>query len=185
MEDLLEVGTIVAPQGMQGQVRVLSESDFPERFEKPGKRWLKSPVDGSIQEIQLVSGRYIPGGKLYVVTLDGVDTRDSAEALKGYKLLVDKSDRPRLKKDEYHVEDLINLEVYHELTGEKIGVVTNIFWAGNDLLEVSLNADGQPAEEKPNKKILVPFVKEIVPVVNLETKRVAINPPPGLMEING
>ncbi len=185
MDDLLEIGTIVAAQGLQGQVRVLSESDFPERFEKPGKRWLKSSTNDTIKEIELISGRYIPGKNIYVVSIEGITTRESAEALKGCKLLVDKNDRPRLKKDEYHVDDLVGLEVYHQLTGEKLGVVTNIYWAGNDVLEVRLNSANEETEGKKSKTALVPFVKEIVPVVNLEAGRIEIDPPSGLMEING
>lgn len=201
MSDWLEIGTIVAPQGLKGELRVSANSDFPERFEEPGKRWLQFPDGSKIQEVELLTGRYIPGKNIYVIRLAGVDHINEAEPLRGHKLLVPKSDRPTLAEDEYHVSDLIDLAVYNQLTGEKIGVIRDIFTAGNDLLEVKLDRQPidknlaenplQESEKHPNKPknqklatILVPFVKEIVPVVDLEEKRLEIVPPPGLLEIN-
>lgn len=201
MSDWLEIGTIVAPQGLKGELRVSANSDFPERFEEPGKRWLQSPDGFNIQEVELLRGRYIPGKNIYVIQLAGIEHINEAETLRGHKLLVSKSDRPTLAEDEYHVSDLIDLAVYNQLTGEKLGVIQDIFTAGNDLLEVKL--DRQPIDENleensqqnPKKRsnksktqnvatILIPFVKEIVPIVDLEGKRIEIVPPPGLLEIN-
>jgi 16S rRNA processing protein RimM len=205
MNDWLEVGTIVAPQGLKGELRVHPNSDFPERFEEPGRRWLRSPDGIGVKEVELLGGSYIPGKNLYVVQLMGVEDRNSAEELRGYKLLVPKSDRPQLTEDEYHVSDLLDLEVYNQLTGEKIGIISDIFWAGNDLLEVKLerqtfkenieetalselSQDEKKRKNKPKQArattVLIPFVKEIVPVVDIEGGRMEITPPPGLLEVN-
>jgi 16S rRNA processing protein RimM len=205
MEDWIEIGTVVAPQGIKGELRVNPSSDFPERFEKPGKRWLKSPLLSKAEPVELLQGHQIPGKSLYVVQLAGIGDRTQAEKLRGYKLLVEKSDRLPLEEDEYHVSDLIDLEVYHQLTGEKIGVVSDVFSAGNDLLEVKLHSAPLIEEEptpdlskinrksklhkfKPKKPkiptVLIPFVKEIVPVVDLNARRIEISPPPGLLELN-
>ena len=137
-DNCLEIGRIVGPQGLKGELKVMSSSDFPERFENPGTRWLQSPDGLSIQEVQLIRGRYVPGKNLYVIKLAEIFDRTQAETLRDYKLLVPSSDRPQLDDDEYHVSDLINLEVYHQKTGELIGVVVDILSAGNDLLEVQL-----------------------------------------------
>jgi len=50
-ENWLEIGTIVAPQGLEGELRVLSVSDFPERFQKRGIRGIQGAQGGEIQEI--------------------------------------------------------------------------------------------------------------------------------------
>ncbi|MFB2935356.1 ribosome maturation factor RimM [Aerosakkonemataceae cyanobacterium BLCC-F154] len=184
-EDWLEIGTIVSAQGLKGEVRVYPESDFPERFEKPGERWLLHPQETEPRSIELLSGRLIPNKNLYVVKLAGVNDRNQAEELRGCKLMVSASDRPKLEADEYHILDLVGLEVFHQLNGEKIGVVKDLIPAGNDLLLVSPH-DSSVVNEKDRKKteILIPFVKDIVPIVDLENKRIEINPPPGLLEIN-
>jgi 16S rRNA processing protein RimM len=188
-ENWLEIGTIVAPQGLQGELRVLSASDFPERFQKRGIRGIQAPQGGEIREIPLLRGRYIPGKNLYIIKLEGIENCDQAEALRGYKLLANKLEKPRLEADEYHVSDLVNLAVYHHLTGEKIGVVVDIFWAGNDILSVKLEPAIASMQKNPPASdsaitALVPFVKEIVPLVDLEQQRIEITPPPGLLEIN-
>ncbi len=188
-ENWLEIGTIVAPQGLEGELRVLSVSDFPERFQKRGIRGIQGAQGGEIQEITLLRGRELPGKNVYVIKLEGVENREQAEALRGYKLWANKLEKPRLKADEYHVSELVNLEVYHHLTGEKIGVVVDIFWAGNDILAVQLEANLAPLKKKSSSsdseaRALVPFVKEIVPLVDLKAARIEISPPPGLLEIN-
>jgi 16S rRNA processing protein RimM len=193
----LEIGTIVAPQGLHGEVRVLASSDFPDRFEKPGKRWLLAPDSSEPQEIELLTGRYIPGKNVYVVQLENIESRDRAEALRGSKLLVPESDRPQLEEDEYHIRDLIGLEVIDQTTGEPLGKVISIIAAGNDLLEVKRFATVAPTPQtpshpkkdskaaKPSKEttILIPFVKDIVPVVDIANHRLEIVPPPGLLEL--
>ncbi|AVQ71436.1 ribosome maturation factor RimM [Microcystis aeruginosa NIES-2519] len=188
-ENWLEIGTIVAPQGLEGELRVLSVSDFPERFQKRGIRGIQGPQGGEIREIALLRGRDLPGKNVYVIKLEGVENREQAEALRGYKLWANKLEKPRLEADEYHVSELVNLEVYHHLTGEKIGVVVDILWAGNDILAVQLEANLAPLKKKSSSsdsgaRALIPFVKEIVPLVDLKAARIEISPPPGLLEIN-
>ncbi|NEP49399.1 MAG: ribosome maturation factor RimM [Moorea sp. SIO3C2] len=209
-DDWLEIGRIVSPHGLKGELRVYPSSDFPERFEEPGQRWLKPPLppseeDYPPQPLELLWGRFVPAKGLYVVQLKGVDNRDQAEALRGYQLLVPASDRPELEEDEYHILDLIDLKVFNQLTGEAVGVVVDVIPAGNDLLKVKLQSPVQPPPTQPettaptrtSKKrqskakkeaqpatVLIPFVKAIAPVVDLENGRIEITPPAGLLEVN-
>lgn len=200
----IEIGTVVAPQGLDGQLRVYPDSDFPERFLVPGTRWLQHPDRLTIEARELLGGRYVPGKNLYVIALEDIEDREAAEALRDYKLLVPKSDRPELAEDEFHVADLIDVEVYLQQTQENLGIVTEIFNTGHDLLEVTLHKQPEPEpvtnpdlsqisrrskrkKYKPKKvkpvTILIPFVREIVPVVDLENNRIEINPPEGLLDV--
>ncbi|MBD2384939.1 ribosome maturation factor RimM [Cylindrospermum sp. FACHB-282] len=181
-DDWLAIGKIVAPQGLAGEVRVYPESDFPERFEEPGTRWLLRPGQTEPQPIELLSGRYIEGKNLYVLQLAGVENCNQAEALRGCRLMVPASDRPELGEDEYHVIDLIGLQVFMQASGELVGVVADIIPAGNDLLEVKL--DPSFTSDSKEKTVLIPFVMAIAPVVDLQNRRIEITPPPGLLEIN-
>lgn len=189
-EEWLEIGKIVSPQGLDGEVRVYPNSDFPERFVEPGRRWLLCPGGKEPQAIELLGGRYIEGKGLYVIEIAGVEDRNSAEDLRGCLLMVPESDRPILAEDEYHVLDLIGLEVFMQESGESVGTVVDVIAAGNDLLQVKLHplsVDGKEdmTKDKGQKTVLIPFVKAIAPVVDLSAKRIEITPPPGLMEING
>ncbi len=182
LDDWLEIGKIVAPQGLSGELRVYPVSDFPERFEVPGKRWLLRSGDTEPQPIELLTGRYISNKNLYVIKLAGVEHCDQAEALRGCKLMVPASDRPQLDEDEYHVLDLIGLEVFMQASGELVGTVVDIIPAGNDLLEVKFHESF--ATDKKQQTVLIPFVEAIAPVVDLKSRRIEITPPPGLLEIN-
>jgi len=179
--ELLEVGRIVAAQGLRGELRVNPLSDFPERFTRPGPRWLRDR-QGAIRETQLLSGRQLPGKELFVIRLEGVDDRGTAESLVGQELMVPAADRPRLAKGEFHLLDLMGLEVRRLADGqssgadaEPIGHVRDLIHAGNDLLEVELTANG--------RSLLIPFVQAIVPRVDLSEGWIGITPPPGLLEL--
>jgi 16S rRNA processing protein RimM len=171
---LLDVGRIVAPQGLQGELRVLPLSDFPERFTAPGGRWLRNR-QGRLQEVQLLSGRQLPGKELYVVRLEGVSSRMAAEALVGSDLLASAAERPVLEPGEFHLLDLEGLQVRLLPHGSPIGTVRDLIHGGNDLLEVELT-NGQ-------RRVLIPFVEAIVPEVNLEEGWIGLTPPPGLLEL--
>ncbi|MDJ1183347.1 ribosome maturation factor RimM [Roseofilum casamattae] len=200
----IEVGKIVAAQGLYGELRVYPDSDFPERFLEPGTRWIQRLGQAKPEPMELIDGRFIPGKGLYVIALEGIENRTQAEALKQAKLLVPIGDRPQLDDGEFHVRDLVGLPVFQQDTGEELGVVVNLIPAGNDLLEVKLNStpaakveEEKPVPVVPNRKskirktrrkspkpntILIPFVEAIVPVVDLEQGRIEITPPPGLIE---
>jgi 16S rRNA processing protein RimM len=170
----MEVGRLVAAQGLRGELRVLPMSDFPERFTRPGPRWLRSR-QGEVRAVRLLTGRQLPGRELYVVRLEGCDDRSAAEALVGHHLLVDAADRPPLEPGEFHLLDLVGLEVRLLPQGNAIGTVTDLIHGGNDLLEVELSDGG--------RRLLIPFVEVIVPEVHLEQGWIGLTPPPGLLEL--
>ncbi|MCX5955189.1 MAG: ribosome maturation factor RimM [Cyanobacteria bacterium] len=223
--ELLVVGRLVGAQGLGGELRVLPLSDFPERFTRRGPRWLQAKGRPA-QPVELRSGRQLPGKELFVVRLGGIDSRDAAEALVGHELLVPAADRPPLEPGEFHLLDLVGLEVRLLAEGRPpgasgtpagangapagasagseahkgqqtvdsgtasldteggadavIGRVLDLIHAGNDLLEVELCA-ATPGEA--GRRLLIPFVEAIVPVVNLAEGWIGITPPPGLLEL--
>lgn len=174
----LPIGKIVAAQGMKGEVRVYPESDFPERFLIPGTRWLQRSPSKPPEPIELVRGRYLDGKGLYVVQLAGVTDRDQAEALRDGQLFVPEGDRPPLEEGEFHILDLIGLAVFDQATQTLIGTVSSIIQAGNTLLEVQRES----AKATKQSTVLIPFVEAIVPLVDLQQRRLEITPPPGLIE---
>ncbi len=174
----MEIGSIVGAQGIKGEVKVYPNSDFPERFEQAGERWLWGSQDVEPRSIQLEKGYEIPGRGLYVVQLSGIHDRSQAENLRGQMLLLPITDRPKLSSGEYHSQDLIDLPVFHQVTGVEIGIVADIFTAGHEILVVNA-----PIGDGKTTEVMIPFVKAIVPVVDLPNRRIEILPPPGLIEL--
>ena len=172
-EKWMSIGEIVAPQGLRGDIRIKPSSDFPERFTKPGKRWIQK-TDELPTEIKLTKGTLIPGKSIYVLSIEGISNRSSAEKVIGWKLVMPVDSRPKLNEDEYHYFDLIGLEARRGPKKTVIGYVTDLIKGGNDLLEIELVG---------GKKVLVPFVKEIVPEIEIKEQWLLINPPPVLLEL--
>ena len=174
-EDWLMIGKIVSPQGLKGEVRILSYSDFPERFETAGKRWIAASEKEEPQEIMMLSGREIAGKKnLFVVRLEGINDCDRAESLRNHLLMIPTSDRPHLEANEYMIADLVGCQVFYQPTGKLLGIVISVMSAGNDLLEVH-NLERDQIE-------LIPFVEAIAPLVDITQKRIEVIPPKGLLD---
>ena len=179
------VGRIVAAHGLKGWVRVRCLSDFPERLLQPGPRWLRAKLDpkmaprrapsgsGDPLPVQLLQGQFYPAKKLYLVQFEEITDRNLAEQWVGSEILIAAADRPELDDEEYYLPDLIGLPVFHQPTGQCLGALTAVIPAGNDLLEITTDQQ---------ETILIPFVKEIVPVVDLERGRIEVIPPLGLLE---
>ena len=169
----MSIGEFVAPQGLKGDIRIKPSSEFPERFTKPGTRWIQKHNELPTK-IQLIKGTLIPGKSIYVVSIEGISNRSSAEKIIGWNLLIPIDSRPTLSDDEYHYYDLIGLEARKGAKKTLIGYVTDLINGGNDLLEIKL---------LEGKKVLVPFVKEIVTEIDIKEKWLLVKPPPGLLEL--
>ena len=172
----LTVGLITSCHGINGQVKVKSLSDFEERFLKPGIRWLQKENE-TPSKIELTSGYKQPGKETFIVKLNGINNRNHAEQLKKSKILVKTDKLPKLKKEEFHFLELINLEAKTIENDElkTIGKVIDLENEKNNLLVIELF--------KNQKKVLIPFVKEIVPLVDIKNNIIIINPPNGLLEL--
>ena len=172
----LVVGFITSPHGINGKVKVKSLSDFGERFTKSGRRWLQKENETPF-EILLTSGFKLPGKEIFIVSFKGITNRSKAENLNKHKLLVEAKDLPKLNAEEFHLTELIKLKVkiLEKKEYKIIGEVINIDNEKNNLLIVKLL--------KNQKKVLIPFVNEIVPVVDIKNNYIVINPPKGLLEL--
>ena len=174
--ELLVVGLITSCHGIKGQVKVKSLSDFEERFLKPGIRWLQKENEQPTK-IELLSGFKQPGKETFILKFQGINTRDHAEQLKKFKILVKTDKLPKLEKEEFHFLELINLKVKTLENDElkTIGKVINLENEKNNLLVIELF--------KNKKEVYVPFVKEIVPKIDKKNNFLIINPPNGLLEL--
>ena len=175
-DNWLVVGLITSPHGINGRIKVKSLSDFTERFTKPGKRWVQKNKEIPL-ELELTSGFKQPGKESFIISFKEINNRNQVESLKGYKILVQINDIPKLGKEEFHLTELLDLKVkiLENNQLQIVGKVINLENEKNNLLVIKLF--------KNNKEILVPFVKEIIPEVNIKNKFLIINPPPGLLEL--
>jgi len=151
----LTVGLITSCHGINGQVKVKSLSDFEERFLKKGIRWLQKENEPP-SKIELISGFKQPGKETFIVKLQGINTRNHAEQLKKYKILVKTNKLPKLKKDEFHLLELINLQVKTFENDELkiIGKVINLENEKNNLLVSNTGPSGLVQDDGKIIKLL-------------------------------
>ena len=175
-KDWLVIGIITSSHGVAGKLNIKSLSDFKERFTKPGKRWIQKNEEEPIP-YNLISGFQKPGKDSFIIALEGIKDRNEADNLKRYKLLVKNNDIPKLKDNEFHLNQLIDLEVKLNIENELkvIGKVVDLLTENNNLIVIRLNNN--------NKNTLIPFVKEIVTTIDKNKKYLIIDPPKGLLDL--
>jgi 16S rRNA processing protein RimM len=181
---LLYIGRIARPHGIRGEVIVDLRTDDPDERFAPGKVLVTDPgalpstdTDPAayqvperltIEEVRAHHGRLI-------IAFDGIYDRNVAEALRGVLLCVDSADvGPLADPDEFHDHQLVGLTAVTP-AGETLGEVARIDHAPASDLLVLRRPEGQTA--------LVPFVKAIVPEVDLAGGRVIVDPPEGLFDL--
>ena len=184
------VGRAGRPHGIRGEVVIGVRTDEPDlRFAVGAAVDVSSSPDEADeadavpdQRLTIASKRWHSGQLL--VSFAGITDRTVASELTGSWLSVDSSQLPDTgDPDEFRDHELIGLNV-RTAGGEPVGVVTDVLHYGQDLLVVR-RADGDAegaAAGDAGGECLVPFVKAIVPEVDVAAGLVVIDPPPGLLD---
>jgi 16S rRNA processing protein RimM len=163
------VGRIGRPHGIRGDVVVGVRTDEPDLRFAPGSRLDTDPQDAG--PLTVTATRWHSGDLL--VRFEGISDRTAASALGGTWLLVDAATIGNSgDPDEFRDTDLIGLRV-RTVNGVAVGAVDDVLHSGQDVLVVRPDTGGAD--------ILVPFVKAIVPEVDLAAGVLVIDPPVGLL----
>jgi 16S rRNA processing protein RimM len=174
----LVVGRVVRPHGVRGEVVVEVHTDSPDERFVPGAVVGTEPAEAGplrITEVRRHHGRTGGGRARLLVHFDGYADRDGAETLRGVYLTVDSESLPPLEDpDEFHDHQLVGLTAVSP-DGAVLGHVVRVEHAPASDLLVLARPGGREA--------LVPFVKAIVPEVDLAAGRVVLTPPEGLLDL--
>ena len=187
----IEIGIVGPPHGVKGEFKVQSLTDWPqERLGQKGTRYLRPPEttyhmarlqteQPRITKVTLMRGQssVYKGREVFICKIKGINTPEEARAIHGHTLMVHTSARDELQDDdEFYVQQLVGLRVELLEGGEEVGVVEDIMdgTGTHDVLQI-VNAAGQA--------ILLPFVKEIVPEVDMDAGVLRTTPPEGLLEV--
>lgn len=165
--DRVCVGAFAGSFGVAGEVRLKSFCAEPEAIADYAPLWSE---DGTRQFHPTITQSISNG---LAARLDGVVTKEQADALRGLRLYADRSALPALPDDEYYHADLIGLQVL-DTGGTVLGIVHTVQNHGaTDLLEIKVPG--------LSDTILLPFTKEVVPTVDLAAGRIIADPPEGLI----
>ncbi|NMA68635.1 MAG: 16S rRNA processing protein RimM [Desulfitobacterium sp.] len=167
MDEVL-IGEITKPHGIKGELKVRPITDFPERFKKLQEVILVAPK--GTKDTFKIKKANVQGTDIYLA-LDGVNSRDEAEKLRGMAIKIKSSEVPPLGKGRYYYFELEGMEVYE---GDNyLGILTQILETGaNDVYLV----------KGPQGEICVPALKTVVKKVDVPGKRMDVILPPGLLD---
>lgn len=164
-QDWVTVALLGRARGNRGELAAISLSK-PERYENLREVFLFP--EGLRQEIE---ESWFHRGRL-VLKFRGVDTISDAERLEGREVRVPMSDRMALEPGEYYQSDLIGCEVIDRGSGALLGHVTG--W----------NAGGGAGLLEVEGGLLIPFARSICVAIEPEARRIVVELPDGLKELN-
>ncbi|UJF35320.1 ribosome maturation factor RimM [Paenibacillus hexagrammi] len=169
-EKLYTVGKIVNTHGIRGELKIVPETDFPERFEKGSKLVI---VDSQNQQTPVTIHSSRLHKNMYIVQFAQFANINEVEKFKGSLLKVEEKFQQPLEEGEYYYHEIIGCQVVTE-DGQELGKIKEVLTPGaNDVWVVSL---------PKNKELLLPVIDDVILDVNVAEKTIRIHLMEGLLE---
>ncbi|MDW0109253.1 ribosome maturation factor RimM [Sporosarcina aquimarina] len=165
------VGQLVNTHGVQGEVRVISRTDFPEeRFAVGSELSLFMPNETKPIQLKIATQRRHKN--FYLLTFENHFNLSHVEKYKTGMLKISEKELGELDENEFYYHEIIGCEVI-SLEGGSIGTVTDILETGaNDVWTVT------PDKGKPH---YIPYIEDIVKEIDIENKKITIEVMDGLL----
>ncbi len=172
--DLLLVGRTYRAHGLRGEVKLIPESDDPARLLSVRTLFMGETADKA-EAVRVESARLMQTGKgpQVVLLIDGVDSREAAEALRGRSVWARREDLPELGEDEFYLHELVGLDAFTE-EGEHVGRVADVMETPGQYLCV-VEREGRP-------DALIPAVPEFLVGFDEAQGRLVIRAIEGLLD---
>ena len=155
--DKLVIAEILKPQGIRGELKIKTFTDFPEDV----KAFKTLYIDDTPYKI--LTYRVGNDGAAYV-GLRGVPDRNAAELFRGKLVYGKRDDAPALEEGRYYIVDVLGCACETQ-DGEFLGTVKDITLLASDIYTI----------EKAGKSILFPAVKGVIVKVDIDEKKVIVN----------
>jgi 16S rRNA processing protein RimM len=170
--DLIQIGKVIGAHGIGGAVRVYSYTESADCFE-PRKELVLIGPSGSQDRFGIMRSQ--AHKHVMRLMLEGVTTRNQAEALIGSDVFLAKKELPALEADTYYWSDVIGMAV-HTVDGEYLGRIEQIIPTGaNDVYVVKTPPDHALDE------ILLPAIATVVIDIDVEQRLMRVELPEGLV----
>jgi 16S rRNA processing protein RimM len=168
------VGRIARAHGIRGQVIVNLDTDFPDKRFRPGAQLFtkRGASPGDIVPLVLTTVRFQSGRP--VVGVEGVETMNDAEALAGLELRVPVEELEPLPEGTFYHHDLVGCQVVTG-GGDAVGTVEGVEGSVGGSRLVVAGAKGE---------ILIPLASDICRTIDIQGRKIVIEPPEGLLDLN-
>ena len=161
MEEYIEVGKVLKPQGLKGMVKINSYSDKPENYLDYKHIFL-----GTQKQKYNLGHSYIQKGCAYL-ELDGIESIEQAEKLRNKPVFIESSQLAGLENDEWYFADLIGCDVETNV-GTHIGEVTAMDSFSSTEVVTVLN-------KNTKKESMFPFLDDVIISVDINSKKIVVD----------
>lgn len=170
MAKYFNVGKIVNTQGIKGEIRVISSTDFPEERFRKGNILYIEVAPNDLIEVKVSSHRLHKN--FHLLTFAGFNNINDVEKYKGKMLKISEDQLNDLDEGEFYYHEIIDCEVFTD-DGKKLGTIKEILSPGaNDVWVVKRPGD---------KDLLLPYIEDVVKEVDVENKKVIVHLMEGLL----
>jgi 16S rRNA processing protein RimM len=167
----ITIARIVRTRGNKGEVLVDSFTDFPDRFDKLKDVWLEFE-NSYLQKVSIDFTWEHKGRRIFKFA--GFDTISAAETLIGCLVQIPEEQAVQLPEGTYFDHDLVGCSVIDK-HGKYLGVVVGIF---------RISGNNQLIVKGLNKEFLIPAVENICTQISIKKKKITVDPPEGLMDLD-
>ncbi|MGI6075665.1 MAG: ribosome maturation factor RimM [Pyramidobacter sp.] len=167
------IGQVQGAHGVRGELKIKPLTDFPERFLSMAELSLYRKGE-SAGSYAIRGIRDVPDRGYFLVSLQGVDDRDQADALRGCTVEIPPEERIPLAPGEFWISDLIGLDAFDD-NGAHLGTVRDMVANGSSDLMVIRDNDG--------KDHLIPAAPQFFLKADLAERRVTLHLIEGLWEL--
>lgn len=172
--NLLLVGRVYRAHGLLGELKVIPETDEPQRFSGFELVYLGGDVEDAVAyPVEKVRFQETKHGITVVLKLAGIESKDAADSIRKVNVYAREDDLPPVDEDEVFLHDLVGLSVITE-EGEKIGQVKEVLEMPAQLVYVVVQEGGN--------EVMIPDVPEFVLDVDIDGGTLTIRPIEGLIE---
>lgn len=163
-DEFVVVGLIGRTRGIHGEIYVIPDTDFPDRFVGLSEIYINNR--GSWEKIKLESSSMISGRP--VVRFKNITTPEDAARYTNRRLAVLESEMVVLPEGSHYIYDLIGCSVVEENTDKLLGTIENVEkYPANDVYVIKM-PDG--------KKVLFPAIKHFVKRIDIAERRIIVDP---------
>ena len=171
MIKFLQIGKIVNTHGIRGELKIITLTDDPKRFDKLKQAYISPDISGNMEKYNVEKVRY---HKNFVyIKFKEITNINDAEKFKNSYVIIDRKDAVDLPEDSFFICDLIGMDVYEE-SGEVVGKLKDVLKTGSN--------DVYIVKRKKGKDILIPALKSVVKDVSIENKKMVVSLPEGLVD---
>lgn len=162
-DQFIEIGRVLRPWGLLGDLRIQVLTDFPERFQQPNRLYIQGAS-------YVIEGSRPHQGAL-LLKLKGIDSLEAAEGLRGALFQIPEAEAHPLPKGTFFQYQVVGLRVVTE-KGEDLGEVVEVLSTGGNDVYVTQGPQGQ---------VMVPAIEDVVKAVDLEKGVITVEALPGLL----